>query len=762
MINFCIFNIADNLLCICVLLIYDLNYFELEKNKLKLNDEMLFNVSEVAKFNITQSRLDTLKVLFGLNGENSKVLNDINSIVQNLNVYLTMDVSSVNFKSRILNLENGFSLLEKLMKSIINKELNINNDDHYLKIIKLPIARKIYDKCEIINKFYEFYSMQGYGYKQPFNFKSFVKGIQNLNPIQQNINLQPGSIKYDFSKQNISEFEKLLNWKKYRIYLSKKEYLYIRNRTIDLDLSLRHFPEESIYQAGIKVDLLVKTTAFIRSIEFNSTEPFEQFCNQIFNESILINKFNNVSYVVNSHRATKNLNISDYNSYDLITTDLFYNNSFSYKYELEYINWSSQKFGHSVHTNLSKPGVLKVGSNNSIVQRAKKKVNSKINTFVYKPRYDRIPKQQFVNAPASSLRDSNRGTSFVSGRPLSTHLNNFNPSQKTVNPVYSESSEASANTIMNAQVPQEKELGIVEEKVVITEGTVTENQETKIIGENISQEGISVKVNDFKENIKQIVPQNIGGQIQDIKPQNPQLNFRYGATNTNSNFIQGTPYMGVNFNMNNVNNMPTNNMNMMYNQMAQINSMGQMSNQQLGLNMNIPNNNQYQQFGMGQPINSNPNLMVGGGNVQNPMAYPYGNLRQPMNPMQMNMMNMMNKGSGGNILQPGHNINQNQFNNLNVSNQNAPNSDIRSNIDFNKTNPQQTVSLSSVTSDDKNKPVQGAQPQKVNSTNIVNSLLQAFTQIQKTNQNTQDGFNSKTSTQNTTDKSMDPRVRKKK
>jgi hypothetical protein len=78
-----------------------------------------------------------------------------------------------------------------------------------------------------------------------------------------------------------------------------------------------------------------------------------------------------------------------------------------------------------------------------------KKIISKLNTFIYKPRYEKMPKTtQFLISPpiiptqqgicihnTAPIRD-NRSTSIVSGRLLSEHVDKFAPNQGIVNTTY--------------------------------------------------------------------------------------------------------------------------------------------------------------------------------------------------------------------------------------------------------------------------------------------------------------------------------------
>lgn len=69
------------------------------------------------------------------------------------------------------------------------------------------------------------------------------------------------------------------------------------------------------------------------------------------------------------------------------------------------------------------------GSNNKI----KKKIKSKINKFIYKQRYEKQQNNNMTTLRLSSImkqQEMQRFSSKVSGRNLSTHVDNVNPEKK--------------------------------------------------------------------------------------------------------------------------------------------------------------------------------------------------------------------------------------------------------------------------------------------------------------------------------------------
>ena len=77
-----------------------------------------------------------------------------------------------------------------------------------------------------------------------------------------------------------------------------------------------------------------------------------------------------------------------------------------------------------------------------ISNKFKKKINSKINQFIYRVKLDKSSNKQVSNPSIGIIKDPLRNVSKVSGRNLSTHVDSVAPGQKVVNLTYGGTTEA--------------------------------------------------------------------------------------------------------------------------------------------------------------------------------------------------------------------------------------------------------------------------------------------------------------------------------
>jgi len=339
-------------------------------------------------------------------------------LVQNILEKLNLMKRNTSLIIRLLSLNvtrNGFLFLEVI------------NSDSLNKTIKLPNTRKIYEKCEMINKYYEFIKTQSLDYNLPIpvsllqsqNLSQIINPLLNNqnnpgnnsptnasttpsnifsnanqlnnsnNPNNININslnnqnlITPQSLlinklnELGYTRFQIAEFEKLLNWKKYRIYLAKLDNLLIRKDLFDLDTSLKILPEEKLLKQLNDIDfsLLVNTNFMNKRFTYVNLDGFHHFCNLLLNESLIVDKFSNISYLVNKNSLNKKLLLNDdiciYDVDDL--HDVWFKNTsnFScYKYEFEFYKIAA---GKNANVNLAKIGsgiksigVLSLAKNNT-------------------------------------------------------------------------------------------------------------------------------------------------------------------------------------------------------------------------------------------------------------------------------------------------------------------------------------------------------------------------------------------------------------
>jgi len=321
------------------------------------NNENISNVKEIENIENTENKIDvdfndynevymnipnTENIVY--NNENLNMVNNENNLneLNNLN-----DLNNLNYINNLseLNNLNNLSNLNWLQKSILKikekLEIIISTvgdiciEKESFKGLKLPFPRTIPEKCELIKKYNEYFLNQ--------NFPKFICKNE-FNKTE--------------SKQHINEFEKLLNWKKYRILFGKIDYLVLRTTIFDLDMSLKLTPEDNIIKNNYPIEYWNNTITNKKKIYYVNNEYFDQFCNRFNNEALILNKFANLSY--------------------LITTSADFNNNLLSSCKVEYEYQKNNKLLNEK----SKKQTAKLSF-------SEKKVNSKLNTFIYKPKYEK-------------------------------------------------------------------------------------------------------------------------------------------------------------------------------------------------------------------------------------------------------------------------------------------------------------------------------------------------------------------------------------
>ena len=392
-----------------IILFYDLNYYE---NSDKINGKNKDN----KKFILTKTRFNLLtKVLLTepkkSNDENFKLLSNVLSQLNEVLGFYSQDKSDTIYY--------GLITLKKILDyqkencEIINQEI---------KEVPLPNTRQIPEKFKLINKYYDFYQIQGYGLNFPLE-------IENTNLNYEDNNLNNNMITNEYNKNQIHEFEKLLNWKKHRIFLSKVDSLNMRKKAFDIDLFISYSMNEHFINE-YEFYYLRKKYYFL------NTDPFEKYCNMILNNDLLFNTFCQISFIITSTVVNKMYLLSNENEYDKKIDELFFYNldnvkmDLSNNYKLEKENSSNNiMFNINNTTNMS-------------LHKLKKKINSKLNLFIYKSKYDKTNSNTTNKVIINMVNNNNlnkeniRYLSKVSGRNLSTHVDNVVPDQKVVSLTY--------------------------------------------------------------------------------------------------------------------------------------------------------------------------------------------------------------------------------------------------------------------------------------------------------------------------------------
>ena len=310
----------------------------------------------------------------------------------------------------------------------------------------LPAMRQIQEKFEFIHVFNYFRQIQGVENecKLEFNNSGKIKNINYSEVISTlngtansviNYNQKPQSPNSEYNRNQINEFEKLLNWKKARIYMNEYDTLKIRNINFNID-SYVFSSEESLADFEFKFYQLKKKYLYL------SNDPFEQYCNMIDYSLHIINQFKNISAFIYDTLCTKNYLFDKNEKYMGEILELFFKSNKNDAINLVEL--------HNLEMEIKK--YKNINENSSSSNKIKKKIKSKINKFIYKQRYDKQQNNNMSQLRLTTLmkqQDLQRFSSKVSGRNLSTHVDNVNPEKKVVNLTYNafNSNSATANSI---------------------------------------------------------------------------------------------------------------------------------------------------------------------------------------------------------------------------------------------------------------------------------------------------------------------------
>ena len=644
-----LYKLSEKLIKLIMLLTYDLNYYESNKKK-----------QEESFFVLTKNRFKHLNQVLSnsIPKNNEEGLNNIKKVFDYM-LDIIMFYSNDKADNLYIYLLNLKLIFEKNQVSIINEDI---------KIPKLPNIRQLNDKFYLINKYYENYKIQNYGMNFPLEIDNNNFPYKNYN--NNNIN-ENNSI--DYTKISTNDFEKLLNWKKHRIYLSKKDNLTIRKKIFYLDnfistSSIQNINEYEYYELHKKYYYL-------------NNEQFEQYCNIIFNNNLINYTFSQISYKITSSINNKIFLLSNELEYIPEINLLFFKYNENKKFDLNEI----LKFQKNNNNNINNLTLFTNKYNGNINKICRKKINSKLNIYVYKPKYEKYiqnnnNKQNIINCMYfNSNKDNMRYASKVSGRNLSTHVDNVVPGQKIVNLTYNNNNTINNNVINNNS------------NIVVNNNNnnnLSNNQNNNINNNNQNQQivnnnNLNQINNNNSNNINNSINNNINNNV--ISTNN---NINNNNIQNNNNNIQMLNNIITNnspsINNNNINRQNSNNN-------FQTNNLINSQNPPISLNINNNNNsnNNLIQNNINNLSNSNliPNYDANQifrnifNNYNNFPINPYQNLTinnlNGINNLQNNkIQNMQNIiKTNNNVLIQNNNKNQNinqnnNNNNLSLSNNN--------------------------------------------------------------------------------------------
>ena len=736
--------VVVNLIKLTLVLFYDLDYYDYENRK----DEP--EVRE--KFVISKQRLIKLSKMY-INSQSETGENIADKIIPQFYEFNNLLIGLLQNKREEQYPGSALGLIKDLQNILKDYKKTIDVISLEKTTQKLPAIRPIHEKFEFIHVYNYFRQIQGVGNEckleinnsgkiKNINYAEIISTLNGTANSNINYNQKPQNSNNEYNRNLINEFEKLLNWKKARIYMNEYDTLKIRDTNFNID-SYVFSSEETLADFEYKFYQLKKKYLYI------TNDPFEQYCNSIDYNLHIIEQFKNISAFVYETLYTKNYLFDSKEKHMNEILELFFKPTQNEPVNLEEL--------HNLEMEIKKyKNINDSGSNNKI----KKKIKSKINKFIYKQRYEKQQNNNMTTLRLSSImkqQEMQRFSSKVSGRNLSTHVDNVNPEKKvvsvtyntynnnTTNPNPNHINQSSITAPNNGATPV---MGVgtnglpVNGKIVVGDNNIQNQNEANKINNNgnfnlvNSQSGI---INQNSNQINLVGQQNENGtfdknivqqpQNQNIKNINPLNNtttpinnminiqgnnvpnvVNNNMMNLNSpNNIQKTP-MALNNLLNNLKSPSNTNQS---SQMLLVNSPSlNIQDRNSGLNINtLPNispnitsNPNLQNMGNNHPINfnniSNPNLAHIPQNMQGiPQNNPniIQNLPQNnnnlgvmgyLNPIQNPLMNIPNI----NQIIPGGQSYQNtpgQINNIGVNpiNNALNNNNINSNQFNNQFNP---------------------------------------------------------------------------
>ena len=623
-------------------LFYDLDYYDYENKKEENEPKDKFVISKQRLMKLSKMYVSTKSEI---NNEDiaDKILPQLYEY-NNLLIELLKNNKEGQFAGSALGLIQELqNILKEYKKTIDIIFLEKNTPT-------LPSMRPIQEKFEFIHVYNYFRQIQGVENecKLEFNNNGKIKNI-NYSEIISTLNGTANSVNYnqktqstnnEYNRNQINEFEKLLSWKKARIYMNEYDTLKIRDVNFNID-SYVFGSEESLADFEFKFYQLKKKYLYL------SNDPFEQYCNSIDYNLYIINQFKNISAFVYDTVCTKNYLFDKNEKYMNEILELFFksnkNDAINLE-ELENLEAEIKKYKN-------------ISENSDSCNKIKKKIKSKINKFIYKQRYDKQQNNNMSQLRLTTLmkqQDMQRFSSKVSGRNLSTHVDNVNPEKKVVSVTYNafNNNSTSQNSIPpNNLSMQNSGLGVPANppgngQILMGDNNINNNLQTIQNQNDASQINNNINYNMINSQNSIISPNNsqmnLVGQQNDVRQQNSNIKNIAPVNNINN----APPINNIINMQNNASNIPGNN-NI--------------------INLNTPNNMQK------NPITINTLLS----NIKSPTNNNQSSQILMMNSPQINLQDR-NKSININTLQPNitqniTNQNINNINPLNFNNINNPN-----------------------------------------------------------------------------------------
>ena len=609
-----------SLIKLTCILFYDLDFYYLKSNKKKEDP--------IDKFIISEQRLLKLSKMFL--STNTSTENSADKLIPQLYEYNNLLINLVHNDNEVpaLALMHNLQGILQDYKTTVDIIVLEKNEIH------LPNMRDIQEKFEYIHVSNYFKQIQGLGNECKLeindedkvtnvNYTEIISTLNGTTNSAINYSQKPQYNYYEYNNNLINEFDKLLNWKKARIYMNAFDSLKIRDINFNIDT----------YDFNLKEPLSQYEFKFYqikKNYLYNTNDPFEQYCNMINYDIHIVNQFKNLSAFAFDTICTKNYLFDSKEKHMNEIIELFFTSIQNEPVNLEELN--------NLESEIKK--YKNINENSSSNHKLRKKIKSKINKFIYKQKYDKQQNNNMAQLRLNLQKYTNYA-SKISGRNLSTHVDNVIPEKKIVNIMYQ-----NQNTI----VPNNLNLTNNSSSNLILNPNVSGQL---MVGENNPLANIPGQNESFNQINK---TNNLIPQQNETRP-NPNINQINNLNNPPN------PMNMINISITNQQNIPTNNIiNMTPNPKNPIPVSTLLPNVQPPSNNNIPipimsnsvmniqdrktNMNMNPMPGMPPNMNPNPNM-----DINNPLGFnnnPNQNILQniPQNknmfPKNNNVINYMN------------------------------------------------------------------------------------------------------------------------
>ena len=629
--------VVISLIKLILILFYDLDFYYLKGNK------------KIEKFVISEQRLFKLSKMF----LSSNQENNSDKLIPQLYENNSLLIKLIENEKEV----PALALIQYLQGILQDYKTTIDIITLEKNEVSLPKMRDIQEKFEFIHVYNYFKQIQGIGNECKLeindsdkvtnvNYSDIISTLNGTANSVINYTQKPNNVNYlnsDYNHNLLNEFEKLLSWKKARIYMNAYDSLKTRDINFNSDT----------YEFNLKEPLseyVFKFYQIKKNYLYNTNDPFEQYCNSIDYDIHIINQFKSLSAFIFDTICTKNYLFDSKEKHMNEILELFFIENQNDPINLEEL--------HNLELEIKKYKNINENSNSN--HKLKKKIKSKINKFIYRQRYD---KQQNNNMTQMRLlmkqqQELQKYTNKIPGRNLSTHVDNVNPEKKIVNITYNNMNNVGITPNQNSIVPTNLNLQNNGSSLILS--PTPSNQ--IIVGDNNTLPNIQTQTD-------------------------PNLVPNYNMVNTQNNIINQ---------INKQNNIiPQSNENRQNMNMSHINNLSNAGTTPMNNIMNIPMSNS-------SNIAGNNIMNLATPNQKNPIPINtlLSNMKTPPNNNKISQIQIMNTPSSLNIQDRNQNINVNTLQNIppnlnqnqNLQNynnplnyNNIPNQNLMQNLQPNKT-----------------------------------------------------------------------------